>query len=156
MRRMSPPRGVISAAPLQCARKVLGYGGSGAATPSCTDWPPRWAFGTFRPDEKYMSGLLLPHNRPPKKIKPGLLLPYNRTPKKIKPGLLSPHKTDQSSSKHHRIQRMHRALKTSTNQGSRLKSVRIFQFNCAAHQKWHGYPTRSVGIHAVFYSKKVF
>ena len=28
-----PPRGVISAAPLQCARKVLGYEGSGAATP---------------------------------------------------------------------------------------------------------------------------
>ena len=34
--------------------------GSGAATPSCTNWPPRWAFGTFRPDEKYMSGLLSP------------------------------------------------------------------------------------------------
>ena len=39
--------------------------GSGAATPSCTDWPPRWAFGTFRPDEKYMSGLLSPEGISP-------------------------------------------------------------------------------------------
>ena len=29
--------------------------------PSCTDWPPRWALGTFRPVEKYMPGSLLPH-----------------------------------------------------------------------------------------------
>ena len=30
---MSPPRGVISAAPHQCARKVLGYGGPGRPPP---------------------------------------------------------------------------------------------------------------------------
>ena len=39
--------------------------GSGAATPSCTDWPPRWAFGTFRPVEKYKPGLLLPRKKYP-------------------------------------------------------------------------------------------
>ncbi|MGN0777910.1 MAG: LacI family DNA-binding transcriptional regulator [Aristaeellaceae bacterium] len=37
-----------------------------------------------------------------------------------------------------------------------FKLVRIFHFSDSAHQKWHGYSTRLVGIRAVFYWKKVF
>ena len=123
MRSMAPPRGALSAAPLQCALKVLGYGGPGRPPPHAqigrpggllvlfaqsksTSWgcfypakapkqkntapvgfgyfspsrkvqagvaftqqkppnrttPSRWAFGTFRPDEKYKPGSLLPRN----------------------------------------------------------------------------------------------
>ena len=48
-----PPRGGGSAAPLQCALKVVGYGGPGPPLPDAEIGGPGRLLRTFRRDEKY-------------------------------------------------------------------------------------------------------
>ena len=64
MRRIPPPRGVISAAPLQCARKQLGYGGPGRPPPHAQIGRPGGLLVLFAQTKSTCRGCFYPKESP--------------------------------------------------------------------------------------------